>query len=94
MLEVDAVRPLAGRSVRLTLSDRTVVERDLTDLLTGPVFEPIARDDAYFRRVSVVDGTIAWPNGADIAPETLIWGDEAPVAGTRPPAQLRLRPPG
>ena len=32
MLEVKAVEPLEGRSVRLTLSDGTVVERDIQDL--------------------------------------------------------------
>ena len=94
MLEVIAVEPLEGRNVRITLSDRSVVERDLADLLHGPVFEPIAKDDAYFRRVEVEAGTIAWPNGADIAPETLIWGGEKPGDTQRPPSRLRPRTPG
>lgn len=36
------------------------------------VFEPL-RDPAYFARVSVDPeaGTIAWPNGADMAPDPL-----------------------
>jgi hypothetical protein len=36
------------------------------------VFEPL-RDPAYFARVELDDdlGSISWPNGADIAPETL-----------------------
>jgi hypothetical protein len=36
------------------------------------VFEPLA-DPAYFARVRLEPGaeTISWPNGADIAPETL-----------------------
>lgn len=33
MREIRAVEPLEGRCVRLTLSDGTVVERDLSDLL-------------------------------------------------------------
>ena len=43
---------------------------DFTAWLHGPVFEP-QRDIAYFRRFFIEGGTVAWPNGADIAPETL-----------------------
>ena len=42
---------------------------DFTDWLTGPVFEPLKR--SYFMRFFVEGGTVTWPNGADIAPETL-----------------------
>jgi hypothetical protein len=93
VLEVVDVTPLANRAVRLVLSDGTVIERDLAALLDGPVFEPVANDDAFFRRVRVVGGTIAWPNGADIAPETLIWGESSPDSDARPASHLGLRLP-
>lgn len=43
---------------------------DFSDWLSGSVFEPL-KDPAYFARFFLEGGTVAWPNGADIAPETL-----------------------
>ena len=95
MLEISAVEPLAGRTVRLTLSVGSTVERDLVDLLRGPLFDPIAADDALFRAVSVDYGTLVWPGGIDIAPETLIWDGPNPVgeSAAQPAAFLRPRQP-
>jgi len=93
MLEIRFVKPLADRLVRLTLSDGTVVERDLSLLLDGVgVFERISFDDAAFREVYVDYGTLAWPGDVDIAPETLIWdGPYPPDEATRRPEPF-LRP--
>ena len=96
MLEVRAVEALEGRIVRLTLSDGTVVVRDLTELLDGVgVFERITVDDAAFREVYADYGTIAWPGDVDIAPETLIWDGPYPSDETvrRPEPYLRPRKP-
>jgi hypothetical protein len=57
---------------RLHLAFNDGVENivDFGPWLDGAVFEPL-RDPAYFRRFFLEGGTVAWPNGADIAPETL-----------------------
>ena len=64
---------VSGRhSLDLTFKDRTRKRVNLWPLLEGPVFEPL-RDPLFFARVTLdpVAGTVVWPNGADIAPETL-----------------------
>ena len=59
-----------GYRIRLTFSDGCSDIVDFERWLWGPVFEPL-KDTAYFRRFFLDGGTVAWPNGADIAPETL-----------------------
>ena len=93
MLEIKAVQPLEGRTVRMRLSDGSVVVRDLSELLDGiGVFERISVDDAAFREVFVDYGTLVWPGEVDIAPETLIWDGPPPSdEGSRRPEPY-LRP--
>lgn len=92
MIRIAEVRPLEGRLVQLTLTDGSVVERDLSALLDGVgVFERISFDDAAFREVYVDCGTLAWPGEVDIAPETLIWDGPDPADDSRRPEPF-LRP--
>lgn len=65
--------------LRLTFDDGTRGEVDASGWDWRGVFEPL-RDPVYFGRVELDPdlGTISWPNGADIAPETLhLWVSEA-----------------
>lgn len=92
MLRISNVQPLKGRLVQLTLTDGSVVQRDLSALLDGVgVFERISFDDAAFREVYVDYGTLAWPGEVDIAPETLIWDGPDPKDSHRRPEPF-LRP--
>lgn len=59
-----------GHRIRLTFNDGTYGVVDFASWLSGPVFEPL-QDIGYFKRFFLDGGTVAWPNGADIAPETL-----------------------
>ena len=56
--------------IRLTFDDGTRAVVDFQSWLDGPVFEPL-KQLAYFRGFHIDGGTVSWPNGADIAPETL-----------------------
>ena len=67
-----------GYRIHLAFNDGTDPVVDFEEWLTGPVFEPL-RDVEYFKRFFIEAGTIVWPNGADIAPETLHQRIHAPV---------------
>ena len=57
-------------TVWLRFSDGTSGEVDLADELNGPIFEPL-HDMSEFKRFSITLHTLAWENGADMAPEFL-----------------------
>jgi len=59
-----------GFKIRLLFNDGVQATVDFSEWLNGPVFEPL-KDREYFARFFLDGGTVAWPNGADIAPETL-----------------------
>lgn len=59
-----------GFRIRLTFDDGSKKTVAFEQWLHGPVFEPV-RDPDYFKNFSLDGWTVSWPNGADIAPETL-----------------------
>lgn len=72
IVHVTRVEVVGDHRLRLGFENGIEGELDFAGRDWRGVFEPLG-DASYFRRV-VLDpelGTIVWPNGADIAPETL-----------------------
>ena len=72
LVDVTDVEVTGSYRLRLTFEDGLVGIIDFGNRTWTGVFEPL-RDPAYFAQVSVdrEAGTIAWPNGTDMAPEPL-----------------------
>jgi hypothetical protein len=77
---IDSVELLDGYRVHLKFTDGTEKDIDLQPILSGPVFEKIRNEPAYFRQVFVdpLSKTLTWPNGVDLDPESLYYGDQEP----------------
>ena len=72
LMNVVEMRLLGAYQLWLRFSDGAAGPVDLGAELDGIVFEPL-RDPAYFARAVLNSDlrTVAWPNGADFAPEFL-----------------------
>jgi Protein of unknown function (DUF2442) len=70
--DITAVELVGDFRLRLTFDDGTVGDVDFSGRDWRGVLEPL-RDSAYFSRVHVDPelGTVAWPDGIDLAPEPL-----------------------
>ena len=75
--EVKRLKYIRDYAVAFTFRDETVKEIDLEPFLYGRIFEPL-REPERFKKLKVSGGSIAWRNGAGIAPETLYY-DLGPV---------------
>jgi hypothetical protein len=82
--DITAVTVVDHGVVRLTFADGVSAEFDVLDRMHGPVFAD-ARTPAGFANAAVdpKTGTVVWPSGADLAPDTLYvrartgaWPDE------------------
>jgi DUF971 family protein len=75
---ITGVESVGEHRLRVTFDDGASGEIDASTWTWRGVFEPL-RDPDYFARVELDRqlGSISWPNGADVAPETLhLWVTE------------------
>jgi hypothetical protein len=91
LIEVTGVKVLGHYRLRLAFSDGRAGDVDLSDLRgKGNLFADL-RDPGYFAKVRVDPevGTIAWPNGLDLAPERLYREAKSPPGQDRRSAGRR-----
>ena len=67
---VREVIPTDNYKVKLVFTNGESGVYDCSGLLDFGVFKEL-KDIAYFKRATVLDGTVAWPHGQDICPDTL-----------------------
>ena len=72
IIHVSQVRVVGSHSLVLTFDNGVQKQVNLRQELYGPIFEPL-RDPSYFAKAYVDPDsrTVAWPNGADFAPDFL-----------------------
>jgi hypothetical protein len=75
---VRKVAPLEGHRLELLFTNVESGIYDCTPLLDFGVFKAL-RDERYFRRACVREGTVAWPREQDIDPDTLYLDSRKPA---------------
>ena len=68
--QVIGARHISGFIVSTRFDDGSEKYVDVSQWFKGPVFEPL-KDPKFFKKFFIEGGTLAWPNGVDIAPEAL-----------------------
>jgi hypothetical protein len=67
---VKKVTPQPGYKLKIVFSNNEQGLYDCSKLLDFGIFQEL-KDVAYFNKVMVCDGTVAWPNDQDICPDTI-----------------------
>ena len=80
--QVISAKRVRGFIVATRFDDGSEKHVDVSQWFKGPVFKPL-KDSKFFKRFFIEAGTLAWPNGVDIAPEALYEADDVRSAGGR-----------
>jgi hypothetical protein len=74
--QVIGARHIREFIVSTRFDDGTEKYIDISQWFKGPVFEPL-KNPKLFKKFFIEAGTLAWPNGVDIAPEALYAAGDA-----------------
>jgi hypothetical protein len=74
--QVVGARHISRFIILTRFDDGTEKQIDVSQWFKGPVFESL-KDPKSFKKFFIEAGTLAWPNGVDIAPEALYAGRES-----------------
>ena len=80
--QVIAAKRVRGFVVAARFDDGTEKHIDVSQWFKGPVFK-LLKDPNFFKRFFIEAGTLAWPNGVDIAPEALYDAPDARAASSK-----------
>jgi hypothetical protein len=70
--DITAVAVLRHGVLKLTFADGLTGEVEVLDRMRGPVFEEARTQEGFVKvTVDTETGTVIWPGGADLAPDTL-----------------------
>ncbi len=61
-------------NVLVQFTDGSQKQTNLDPYLHGPIFKSIRNNISEFHAMFIDEGTIAWPNSADIDPDVLYYG--------------------
>ncbi len=70
LVQVISAEYVKNYEISVRFNDGVHKTVDFSLWLTGEVFKPLVKK-SEFKRFFVSGGTVCWPNGADVAPETL-----------------------
>jgi hypothetical protein len=69
--DVLLVKPMQHGRIYVELRNGSKGVCDLTSLLIYEAFQAL-NEPIYFAQVRIVGGSVTWPNGEDLAPETVM----------------------